>query len=309
MNSQAKAKAVERYHGVVVPMITPVTAQGDLDEEAARRVIDHMIGGGVDGIFVLGTNGEANSVPRSARKRLVALTVEHTRGRAVVYAGIGDNCLAHSIEAAAQYHRLGADALVAHLPSYYSIGADEMLAYFTKLADSVSSPLLIYNIPPTTHLSIPVEVVERLSRHANVCGLKDSEGDPQRLEVVMARLGGRSDFSVLVGAAALTAKGLALGANGSVPSGGNLVPKVWHDLYAAGKQGDRKKAEAYQQRANQFSGIYQQTRFIRRVIPALKAAVAALDLCGPGVWPPLLALNEEEQSDIRRQVHDMLKNA
>jgi len=304
--NNTKVKAAEHYRGVVVPMVTPITPQGNLDEAAARRIIDHMIAGGVDGVFVLGTTGEANSVPRTMRLRLVTLAVEQAQERVRVYAGISDNCLAHSIEAAFEYSRLGIDALVAHLPSYYALGAQEMLAYYRKLADSIPAPLLVYNIPQTTHMSLPVEVIEQLSSHPNIVGLKDSENDPLRLEGVMSRLGGRSDFSILIGAAALTAKGLALGADGSVPSGGNLVPEIWSALYKAAKEGNHSKATEYQQQADQFSAIYQRSRFARRSIPALKAAMGALGLCGPDVLPPLLPLTEAEQADVRDEFH-MLK--
>ena len=165
------------HHGVIVPMVTPITPDGDLDESAVRCIIDHMVAGGVHGVFVLGTTGENTSVPAAMRERLVAAAVAHASGRVRVYAGIGSNCLADSLAAAEAYAQLGVDAVVTHLPTYYALDTEEQFAYFTALVDRIDLPLLLYDIPVTTHMAISVDVVERLSRHPNVVGVKDSGGD------------------------------------------------------------------------------------------------------------------------------------
>ena len=137
-------------------MVTPVTPGGDLDEPAVWRIVDHMVAGGVHGIFVLGTTGENTSVPAAMRERFVALAVEHVSGRARTCAGISSNCLADSIAAAEVYAPLGVDAVVAHLPTYYALNAEEQFAYFSALADRIDLPLVLYDIPVTTHMAIPV---------------------------------------------------------------------------------------------------------------------------------------------------------
>lgn len=304
MNAKQRSKGDRPYHGIVVPMVTPVTGDGELDEAATRRVIDHLLDGGIDGVFVLGTTGEAASVPRAARLRLVELTVEQVGGRAVTYAGIGDNCLAHAVEAAEEYCRLGIDVLVAHLPYYYNLGADEQGDYYAALADRVPGSLMLYNIPSTTHMSIPIEVVETLSHHPKVIGLKDSENDVSRLEKVLQRLGGRPDFAVLVGVSTLSAKALALGADGAVPSIGNLVPDLCQRLYESGVRGDASAAARHQRVVNEATELYRAGRTLAHSLGALKAAMGALSLCGPDVLPPLrpLGLAEQEalQSRFRR---------
>src|SRR5512146_1881244 len=101
------------YHGVIVPMVTPLTAQSELDEPALRRIIDFLITGGVQGIFVLGTTGEGPSVPREMRPRIVHQTIEYVNGRALVYAGIASTVMDESIDAAKDYLRRGIAAVVA----------------------------------------------------------------------------------------------------------------------------------------------------------------------------------------------------
>jgi 4-hydroxy-tetrahydrodipicolinate synthase len=141
-----------KHHGVIVPLVTPFTAAGEIDEVAAGRIVSHCANGGVH-VFVLGTTGEAASIPTSKRLRLVKASVEAAAGRIKVYAGIGDNCPEHSIAAANEYLRLGADAVVAHLPAYYALKPVEMKAFFELLAAQIRGNLMLYNIPSTTHMS------------------------------------------------------------------------------------------------------------------------------------------------------------
>jgi dihydrodipicolinate synthase/N-acetylneuraminate lyase len=306
MNTNELLGITKRHHGVVVPMITPITSQGDLDEPAVCRVIDYLIEGGVGGIFVLGTTGEAASVPRSMRSRLVAVTVEHAGGRATTYAGIGDNCLAHSVDAAEEYFRLGIDAVVAHLPSYYALSPDEQSGYYAAIVERIPGPLMLYNIPSTTHMSIPIEVVEKLSEHPNVIGLKDSENNVARLETAMEALGGRSDFAVFAGVAALSARALRLGADGTVPSSGNLVPDLCQGLYESGIQGDVASVEEYQRLIDRVTDIYTRNRTLGQSLAALKAAMGALGLCNPDVLPPLRPLDTVQQEAVRRKFLEWL---
>jgi dihydrodipicolinate synthase/N-acetylneuraminate lyase len=272
------------HHGVIVPMVTPVTPDGDLDEIAVPRIVDHMVAGGVHGVFVLGTTGENASVPAAMRERLVLVTVAHVGERARVYAGIG------------------VDAVVAHLPTYYALSAEEQLAYFSALADQIDLPLLLYDIPATTHMTIPVEVVEKLSCHPNVVGIKDSSGDITRLTTLLERLGdARPDFAVLVGAVDLSAQGLALGADGIVPSQGNLVPPLCRALFDRAVEGDQDGAEACQQRLNALTKLFVEGRGLAQSLGALKAMMGALGLCDPEVLPPLRPPPLEEQDALRQQ--------
>lgn len=290
------------YHGVIVPMVTPIAPDGDLDEPAVRHIVDHMVAGGVHGMFVLGTTGENTSVPAAMRERLVAATVAHVGECARVYAGISSNCLADSVAAARAYARLGVDAVVAHLPTYYALDAEEQFAYFSALADRIELPLLLYDIPVTVHMTIPIEVVERLSRHPNVVGIKDSGGDVAHLTMLFKRLGdAKPDFAILVGSSVLAAQGLTLGADGIVPSQGNLVPALCRALFDRAVEGDQDGAAAYQRRMDALTRLFIAGRSLAQSLGALKAMMGALDLCGPDVLPPLRPLSAEEQEALQEK--------
>ena len=279
MKQPIETRRTSKPRGVVVPMVTPVTSTGLLDEDAARRIIDFLLKASVEGVFVLGTTGEAASVPRAARQRLVELTARHVDGRAMVYAGLNDNSLADGLEAGNVYLRCGADALVALLPSYFPIQPPEMLDYFQRLLDGSEGPVLLYNIPATTRVSIPLELVERLLEHPRLIGLKDSENDAARHEAILKQFGGRSGFSFFIGVGPLMAKMMLLGADGIVPSMGNLAPGWCHELCEHAWAEDRSPLEAVEKKMLATATLYQRGRTLGQSLAALKAAMSALGLC------------------------------
>jgi 2-dehydro-3-deoxy-D-pentonate aldolase len=299
MNEHAK------HGGVVVPMVTPVAPSGGLDEPAVDRLIDFLLAARVNGIFVLGTTGEAPSIPRSWRRGLVERTVRRARGRALVYAGIGDTCLADAVEAGNHYLELGVDALVAMPPVYYPVQPVDLLAWFQALLAQVRGPVILYNIPATTRVSIPLDVIARLQGHARLIGLKDSENDPKRMEEALAQFGGRPDFSIFIGVGALMAQGLKLGAEGIVPSVGNLLPTACVQLCAAATQGDWAEAERQEQLMASAAALYQKGRTLGQSLAALKAALQCRGLCGSAVLPPLVELSPADQEIIRARAHEL----
>lgn len=290
-----------KFHGNVVPLATPFTPEGKLDVAAAERIISRLLDNQI-GIFVLGTTGEAASIHGSLRTQLVDIAVQTTSGRVPVFAGVGDNCAADAIAAANSYLQQGVDAVVAHLPGYYQLEAAEMQAYFELLADSIRGPLLLYNIPQTTGMSVPVEVVDRVSGRGNVIGFKDSENAPGRAEAVAARLAGRPDFSLFMGVARHSVKALRLGFDGLVPSSGNLAPEQWRDLYAAARAGDWERAETLQAQLDDIARVFQRDRSLAQSLAALKVAMESRGLCGPTVLPPLRPLDDAARTTIRREL-------
>ena len=287
----------KKYHGVVVPMVTPFTDHGEIDIPAAERVTEHIVAGGASP-FVLGTTGEGASVPDAERPAFVEAVVKQTAGRITTYAGIASNCLSNSIELAKKYFGLGIDAVVANLPSYYPLTADHMLRYYEDLVEGIAGPLIVYNITITTHMSIPLEVVEKLSHHPDIVGLKDSEKNEERFKEAIGMWKDRADFSHFTGSAVLSTMALLLGSDGIVPSTGNFVPKMYRDLYEAGVKGDEETASKLQEKTNELGRIYQKDRVLSQSLAALKVIMNELGLCGEAVLPPLCRTGPEEKADI-----------
>jgi 4-hydroxy-tetrahydrodipicolinate synthase len=240
--------------------------------------------------------------------RLAELTVEHTAKRSMVYAGISDTCLADSIEAARVYFERGIDVAVAHLPLSYHLSPEEQEAYYMRLSQNITGPLMLYNMPITTHMSIPLEVVARLRNRPNIVGLKDSENDPARLANEINEFAGQPDFVIMIGVNTLLAQTLQQGADGIVPSLGNMVPGLCQRLYECACNGDNSGAETCQQQLNALSDLLRKGLSLGKSLGAHKTAMSALSLCGPDMLPPIQPLAESHQQHLKQTFTAWLAN-
>src|ERR1051325_1342148 len=289
-----------KHHGLVVPMVTPVTSNGSLDEPAVDRLVDFLLPGPLHGIFVLCTTGEGVSVPQSFRRRLVECTVARVKHRAKVYAGLSD---LKNVAVANDYFHAGADAVVARPPVSYPL--DELLPSFQSLLGGLEGPLILYNIPATTNVSIPLDVVGELLGHPRLAGIKDSENNSERLEQLLGRFGAHPDFSVFVGVGTLMARGLKLGAEGIVPSVGNLIPDVCHRLCLAAQNGDWAETERQAERMKVIAELYQNGRSLGQSLAMLKAALHCLGICEPEVLPPFVPSSRNEIDNLRARMLEL----
>jgi 4-hydroxy-tetrahydrodipicolinate synthase len=291
----------KKFSGVIVPMVTPFTRELLIDKTAVERILDTFHKAGVSP-FLLGTTGESVSITNEQKRLLVEVAVKHLKDRATIYAGISGNSIYESLENAKIYTDLGVDAVVAHLPFYYPMAADQMLKYYEQLANAVPCPLILYNNPITTNFSIPVDVIEKLSYHPNVYGVKDSERGMERLENSISLWKTREDFSHFTGWAAQSAHASLIGTDGIVPSTGNVTPVLYKDLFSAALLGNADTANELQDKANKISEIYQKNRNLSQSLPALKIMMQVAGLCEHYVMPPLYPLNENEQEQIKEMM-------
>ncbi|HTY89504.1 MAG TPA: dihydrodipicolinate synthase family protein [Candidatus Acidoferrum sp.] len=294
-------KNASKYCGAVIPMITPLTASGELDEAAVDRLVDSLVAGGVRGVFVLGTTGEGVHVPKAFRRQLVRRTADRVKDRCLVYAGLGD-LQTSEFASANDYFRDGAHVVVAHPPISSPVAEAGLADWYRLLLGQLEGPLILYNIPMTTGVSIPLAAVEMLRGHPWLAGIKDSENNPGRHDELIRRFGGRADFAIFVGVGALMENGLKLGAQGIVPSVGNLIPDVCQNLCAAAERGDWKAADDHFSRMNAVAALYQRGRSLNESLSLLKAAVSCCGFCAPHVLPPLRPVSESELIALRSQM-------
>jgi 4-hydroxy-tetrahydrodipicolinate synthase len=296
------------YKGVVAPMITPVTAEGAIDVVAVERLIECFAEHGVHPLL-MGTTGEGHSVSPGQALLLVGTVAEAARAataRVTVYAGLSGCCVSEHIRTANEYHKLGANVIVATLPGYYALTGEQMYNYYKTLADNITAPLMLYNIKATTHMSIPVEVVKRLSMHPNIVGLKDSERDPDRMNECLMIAHDNPGFAYFCGWAAQSANSLLNGADGIVPSTGNFVPDMFAELYNAAVSGDARKAHELQEKTDRIARIYQEGRTLGESLAALKVMMGTKNLCQPYMLPPLTQLRAEEAEMCRRETLNLM---
>ncbi len=294
----------KKYHGVVVPMVTPVNEIGKIDTAATQKIVRFLAVNHVAPLL-MGTTGEGNSLERREGLLFVQKAVEAADGQVKVYAGLTGNCFADQVSSAKEYVSAGADAIVATLPTYYALTPEQMYGYYMALADSIPGPLMLYNILATTHMSIPIDIIKRLADHPNIVGLKDSERNLPRMEEIIEFAKDREDFSFFCGCAALSAETLALGADGIVPSGGNFVPHLYQQLYEAGVNGEKEKAEQLQQLTADICSVYQKDHTLGESLAALKVMMTTLDLCEPWMLLPLTRLSKEEEEVIAQKAKNL----
>ncbi len=278
----------------IVPMVSPFNSDFTIDVTAVERMGDFFIKAGVS-VFVLGTTGEGESMSGEQREALLRSVVKTVKHRSEIYAGLSGNSLSESVKDAMKYTDLGADFLVARIPSYYPLDENQMLHYFEKLAGAVTIPLFLYNIPVTTYHSIPLNIINQLSHHPNIHGLKDSEKNADRLDEALRLWGQRDDFDYLVGWAAMSSYGLSGGAGGIVPSTGNICPGLYVQMIDAVREGDSAKVAELQKKTDRISALYQKGRNLSQSIAALKILMKRKGLCNSAVLPPLTTLTEEEE--------------
>jgi len=293
MQSQSTRQATDvkpepKHAGVVVPMVTPLTDAGRLDDGAVERLVELLLAGRVNGIFVLGTTGEGAMVSRPDRQQLVRQVVALAKSRVLVYAGIGDPAGEEALQGN-EYLDAGVDAVVAR-PSV-SIEPIDLQSWFQSLLDQLNGPMILYNIPMLNKVSIPLDVVDELRVHPGVVGIKESENNIERLSTLIRRFGGRPEFSIFVGVGGLMEEGLRLGAHGIVPSVGNLIPETCHDLWECSQREDWAAAKQHADRMNSVAAIYQANRDLGESLSALKAALSLRHVCKSHMFPPLQSLD------------------
>lgn len=283
----------KKYSGVIAPLVTPVTESGQIDKDSVERLIDFVINAN-NYPFILGTTGEIASNSLVNREKLVKIAVEKVNGRKTLFAGITDNCVDNTIKAAKKYAAFGVDVFVAHLPYFFPLNNDLMLMYFENLADNSPRPIMIYNIVSIIHMSIPVDVIEKLSCHPNIVGLKDSERDWERHQKLTDLFKDREDFVLFIGWTNKSSESILMGFDGIIPNTANIIPKLFHSLYEAAFNGKINEALKFQAEAEKLSELVQNNRTMTRTIPELKVLMNHLNTCQPFVLPPLEAVNEKE---------------
>lgn len=298
-------KTLNKYHGVVVPMVTPITKNNEIDIDAVKRIINNFAQYNVSAL-IMGTTGEGNSVLVESGVKMIKAASEAAAGRITIYAGLAGNCISEQYDAAEKFIEAGADVIAATLPCYYSLTPKQMYEYYKNLADTLTAPLMLYNITITTHMSIPLDVIEKLSHHPNIVGLKDSENNIQRMEEALTLFSDREDFAYFCGCAANSAKALSLGADGIVPSVGNYLPKIYNDLFEAGISGNTEIANDLQAKTIEIGKINTDNLTLGESLAGLKVIMKMYGLCETYMLPPLTELEEETVINIQNKVRDII---
>ncbi|MGY1454994.1 4-hydroxy-tetrahydrodipicolinate synthase [Streptomyces sp. SS8] len=279
---------------VLTAMVTPFTADGDLDLDGAQQLAVHLVDAGNDGIVVNGTTGESPTTSDAEKAQLVKAVVEAVGDRAHVVAGAGTNDTRHSLELARAAERAGAHGLLAVTPYYSKPPQEGLYRHFTAIADATGLPVMLYDIPGRSGVPINTETIVRLAEHPRIVANKDAKGDLGRASWAIATSG----LAWYSGDDMLNLPLLSVGAVGFVSVVGHVVAPELRALLDAHLSGDVTKAtEIHQKLLPVFTGMFRTQGVI-----TTKAALALQGLPAGPLRMPLVELSPEETEQLKRDL-------
>lgn len=298
---------LEKLHGVVPPILTPLSPDETIDLASLRRLVAFLIQGGVHGIWVLGTTGEFASFTRRERAEAVRVAVEAAGGRVPVVANISDAATRLAIEHGRDAAAAGADAAALLPPYYYLNEQDELLDHFRRVREAVDLPLLAYNIPQNVKAKFGVETILRLGEEGTIVGLKDSQNDLDWFRQVMTGARQRGvRLRGFLGTRYLIDAGLLAGAHGAIPGVANVAPRLCVECYEAARRGDFEAADRATAKliaVTRLGGIARGGSATAGNFATMKAALRRMGVLSTSlVTAPLRNLTEEEEASVAETV-------
>jgi 4-hydroxy-tetrahydrodipicolinate synthase len=287
-------------------MVTPLSGPDELDVEGLERVVEHIIAGGVHGLFILGTTGEGPSLSYKLRMELIERVCRQVAGRVAVLVGITDTSFSESVDLAHYAHDEGADAVVLAAPYYFPARQEDLLRYIQHIAAELPLPIFLYNMPSHTKLAFEVELIKQAIQIPNVVGLKDSSGQFVYFQSVQLAVAQRPDFTLLVGPEEMLAATVLLGSHGGVPGGANLFPRLYVELWEAATAGDLETTRRLHAQTIRISTkLYCVGNYGTGITKAIKAALSCLGVCGTTMAEPFQALDAAEQARVRKVLDEL----
>ncbi|WP_232766497.1 dihydrodipicolinate synthase family protein [Geminisphaera colitermitum] len=294
----SSSSASSRLRGIVPPMVTPLSAPDTLDVPGLERLVEHIISGGVHGLFLLGTTGEAPSLSYRLRQELIVRSCRLVRERVPVLVGITDTSFTESLNVARCAAEAGATALVLSAPYYHPTAQPELGEYIAHLAPRLPLPVFLYNMPAMTKTVFGLETLRQALDLPNVIGLKDSGGDLAYYKDALAIARQRPDWSVLIGPEALLQQSLALGGDGGVSGGANLCPRLFVDLFNAFEAGDTALGAKLQAQVEALDQLYRIGRHASSIVKGLKCALSLRGICDDAMAEPFARFAAPERARV-----------
>ena len=279
--------------GSIVALITPMDAEGGIDDASLKRLVDFHVAAGTQAIVSVGTTGESATLDETEHCQVIARTVELAAGRVPVIAGTGANSTREAITLTRCAKEAGADAALLVTPYYNKPTQEGLYLHHRAVAEAVDIPQILYNVPGRTACDMLPETAGRLSEIENIIGLKEASGDLKRVAILRAACG--EGFALYSGDDATTCDFLLLGGDGVVSVTANLAPRLMQAMCQAALAGDRAGARALDQR---LAALHRDLFVQSNPIPVKWGAVA-LGLCGIGIRLPLTWLSEQHHTRVR----------
>lgn len=288
------------FDKIITPIVTPFhrDEQQSINYEATGQLIDHLIDHGVNGIFIFGSNGEFHVIEEEEKYKLAKYAKEHIAGRVPLYVGTGACATREAIRMSIKMEEIGVDALSVIGPYYMKSTEEELYQHFKSIAESVSIPVILYNIPKLVGYNLSPVLVGRLAEIPNIKGIKDSSGDMDNMKAYLDAVVGK-EMDVLVGSDSKISKAYKMGASGAIAGTSNLITDILVELDRALRAGEEEKAQKLQEDIDVLRGVLP-----RGTVPAvLKRSVelAGIAPVGPA-RRPVVECDKETDEKIKEML-------
>lgn len=280
------------FEGSAAAVVTPMDEYGNLDLDAMGRLLDWLLEEKTDAIVVNGTTGESATLDDNEKMEVIGFVIRHVNGRVPVIAGTGSNCTEHAVKLSREAEKLGADALLQVTPYYNKASQEGLVRHFTQVGDHVGIPMILYNVPSRTGVTIQPETYRILSEHPNIRGAKEAGGNMSMIAKTAALCGDR--FDIYSGNDDHTIPIMALGGKGVISVLANIMPRQTHDmcrLFLEGKLEESRKMQLY------LLDIMEALFWDVNPIP-VKAALSIMGMCMDSCRLPLTPMKAGEKAKL-----------
>lgn len=287
--------------GIIPAVITPLTADYRFNEKAFRRLLNYLIDGGVHGLFVVGTTGEFYGFTPEEKREIYGTAVDEIHGRVPVYAGTNGITTRETVMLTRIAEECRVDAVSVLTPMFLSPDQKELIKHYKTVAENTDLPVILYNNPPKTSVSLAPSTVAQLAEIHNICGIKDSSGD-MTVSAEFIRLTRHLDnFSVLLGRDTLIYGGLCYGATGSITACANVAPRLCADIYEKFIAGDLKGSLE-----DQFRLAPLRIAFSLGTFPAvIKESLTMLGIETGPCMPPAGPMSNDQRAMLKKVLTEM----
>lgn len=294
------------YQGIIPPLVTPLLDRDTLDVAGLERLLEHILAGGVHGIFALGTTGEAPGLGYRLRRELIDRVCRQVAGRVPVLVGITDTAFVESLGLARHAAQAGASAVVVSAPYYFPAAQPELQEYISHLVPELPLPVMLYNMPRLTKVSFALETLQIAMGDARIVGLKDSSGDMSYFHQARVLIRQRPDWSLLIGPEELLAEAILLGGDGGIAGGANLFPELYVNLWQAASQGDLARTQTLHAHVQKISRtLYGVGRHPTAWLKGLKCALGVQGLCSDFMAEPLHKFRSEDRARVAQALQEL----
>ncbi|NEV63813.1 4-hydroxy-tetrahydrodipicolinate synthase [Thiorhodococcus minor] len=281
------------FRGSIVALVTPMHADGEVDDASLKRLVDFHVAEGTTAIVSVGTTGESATLDEDEHCAVIRRTVELAAGRIPIIAGTGANSTREAIVLTRCAQEAGADAALLVTPYYNKPTQEGLYLHHKAIAEAVDIPQILYNVPGRTACDMQPETVSRLAEVRNIIGVKEATGDLTRVRAIRERCG--PDFAIYSGDDATACELMLLGGDGVISVTSNLAPRLMREMCEAALRGDRQQALAINAKLDPLH----RDLFVQSNPIPVKWAVAELGLCAHGIRLPLTWLSDDCQERVR----------